>query len=575
MIRRRSWLPLALLLLTVAAPAASAQRTIVPPAESELRATVETLTGPGMDGRRSGTAGGDLAAEQLADWLKAAGLRPGGERGSFFQSFVVTSATRVAPGTALAVNGRMLDLGREWAPHGGSLRERAEGEVVFAGYGIDTPEAGYDDWAGIDVRERIVLVLDGAPPHLAGASTSRLEKLIAARRAGARAVLLVGDTLPTLGATAAAVRIVSATITPAAADALLAPSGTTVARLSETIAQRRAPASMALGGTRADVRVALEVVDRDAVNVIGILPGSDPALGDEALVLGAHYDHLGHTGGATYPGADDNGSGTAVVVGLARAFAAAGPRPRTLVFALFGAEELGLVGSGRYVKSPALPLGRTAAMLNFDMVGRLHDGSLTVSGVESGSTLRDVVTRSARAAGIKTTLRDSPYGPSDHSSFYGAGAPVLFFHTGAHADYHKPSDTSEKIDAAGMARIAALGAQVTERLAGGVRPTYVALPAPRREQPAATVGARVFLGVGAAGEESDGLRLRQVVAGSGADKAGLREGDVVVRFAGRRLDSFDDLLKALEDRKPGDEVRVLYLRDGVDHQTMAKLGTRP
>src|SRR5207248_9185347 len=160
---------------------------------------------------------------------------------------------------------------------------------------------------------------------------------------------------------------------------------------------------------------------------------------------------LGVSGGAVYPGADDNGSGTAVVVGLARAFAAAGPRGRTLVFVLFGAEEIGLVGSGHYVRAPALPLARTAAMLNFDMVGRLRDGSLTVSGVESGSRLRDVVGEAARAVGVKAGLRDSPYGASDHEQFYGAGAPVLFFHTGAHPDYHKPTDTAHNLDGAGMA----------------------------------------------------------------------------------------------------------------------------
>jgi aminopeptidase YwaD len=551
-------------------------RSVAPPAATELKATVEALTGPGMDGRRSGSTGGDLAAERIADWLEAAGLQPGGEQGSFFQSFVVTTATRVAPGTALAIQGRMLDLDRDWAPHGGSLRESVTGDVVFVGYGVSAPAQGYDDWAGVDVRDRIVLALDGAPPHLAGVRASRLDKLIAARRAGARALLLVSDSLPPLGATAAAVRLVSATLTPAAADALLAPAGTTVGRLAETIAEHRSPASTPLTGARVEIRVALELADRSAVNVIGILPGTDPKLSGEALVFGAHYDHLGLSHGATYPGADDNASGTAVVVGLARAFAAAGPRSRTLVFALFGAEELGLVGSGRYVKAPAVEIARTAAMLNFDMVGRLRDGNLTVGGVESGSTLRAVVKEAARATGVSPSLRDSPYGPSDHSQFYGAGAPVLFFHTGAHPDYHKPTDTADKIDAAGMARIASLGAAVGERLAADARPAYVKLPRPQRERPEPSVGARVFFGVGGgAGGESDGVRLSQVVAGSGAEKAGLREGDVLVRFGDTPLHGFEDLLTALKDHKPGDEVRVLYLRDGLDHETMATLGTRP
>jgi len=568
--------PLALafgLLVLVASQSASAVRPVVPPGDAELKQTVEALTGPGMEGRRSGSPGGDLAAIRIAEWLAAAGLQPGGEHGSFFQSFPVTTATRVASGTVLATNGRMLALGRDWAPHGGSLPERVAGEIVFVGYGARGP--GYDDWAGVDVRDRIVLALDGAPPHLPQGSVSRLDKLIAARRAGARALLLVSDSVPTLGATSAAVRIVSATLTHVAADSMLAPAGTSVARLAETIAQRRAPVSGSLPGTQVDLHVALETASRNAVNVIGLLPGADPALADEAIVLGAHYDHLGLSGGAVHPGADDNASGTAVVVGLARAFAAAGPQPRTLVFALFGAEELGLIGSGHYVKAPPVPLARTAAMLNFDMVGRLRDGKLTIGGVESGRALRDAVSEATRAAGVGATLRDSPYGPSDHSRFYTSGTPVLFFHTGNHPDYHRPSDTADKIDAGGMAKIAAVGAHVGERLAGGPRPTYVMVPRPKRERPEPAVGARVFLGVSGAGGESDGLQLAQVVGGSGAEKAGLREGDVLVRFGDAPLNGFEDLLAILRNRKPGDEVPVLYLRDGLEHETMATLGTRP
>src|SRR5690349_2913768 len=224
--RRRLVALLALLLLPAAA--ALARSALVPPTEAELRATVEALTGPGMDGRRSGTAGGTLAAERLAAWLKAAGLRPGGERESFFQTFAVSSATRVATGTALAAAGRMLDLGHDWTPHGGSRQERVSGDLVFVGYGVRAP--GRDDWAAVDVRDHVALALDGAP---AGVKTSRLEKLIAARHAGARALLLVSDTLPSAPATAAAVSIVSGTLTPAAADALLAPAGTTLARLGD------------------------------------------------------------------------------------------------------------------------------------------------------------------------------------------------------------------------------------------------------------------------------------------------------------------------------------------------------
>jgi hypothetical protein len=569
-----------LAVLALLASTAAARPALVPPSAADLQATADTLTAPGMDGRRSGTPGGDLAAHQLAAWLRAAGLQPGGEGASFLQSFVLAAGARIAPGTTLRVTGPgadVFEVGRDWTPHGGSLRETVEGEVVFVGYGISAAAAGYDDWAAVDARGRIALALEGAPPHLAGLGATRLEKLVAARRAGAGALLIVTDRLPTLAATATAVRLVSGSLTPAAADVLLAPSGATTARLAQAIAERRTPAPAA-AGVRVELRVALEAADRTAVNVIGVLPGRDPGRAGEAVVIGAHYDHLGVVGGALYPGADDNASGTAVVVGLARAFAAAGPLDRTLVFALFGAEEIGLVGSRHYVGRPTVPIDRTVAMLNFDMVGRLHDARLTVGGVDSGRGLRDIVADAGRALSIGVTLRDSPFGPSDHSRFYDAGAPVLFFHTGTHADYHRPGDTADKLDPTGMALVAALGARVAERLATGDRPAYVALTRPpaRARGPREAGAPPVFFGVGTDGRaESDGLQLTRIVPDSSAARAGLQEGDVLVRFGERGVAGFEDLIAALRTHRRGDQVRILYLRDGLEHDTAATLDARP
>jgi aminopeptidase YwaD len=576
---RRSITLLAVLLCFVSVAAAS---VVTPPSAAELKATAEALTAPGMDGRRSGTPGGDVAAQRIGDWLKAAGLQPGGDGGTFFQSFVVAAGARIAAGTtlrSLEAGAPSFEAGRDWTPHGGSLRETVTGEVVFVGYGVSAPEAGYDDWAGVDAHGRIAIALEGAPPHLSGVRATRLEKLIAARRAGASALLLVGDRLPTLAATTTAVRLVSGALTPAAADALLAPAGVTTSGLAQRIADRRAPASLAVG-TRAEVRVVLEAADRTAVNVIGVLPGRDAARAGEALVLGAHYDHLGLVGGTLHPGADDNASGTAVVLGLARAFAAAGPQDRTLVFALFGAEEIGLVGSGHYVRRPTTPIDRTVAMLNFDMVGRLGGGTLTVGGVESGRGLRDVVAGAARRLSIPVTLRDSPFGPSDHSRFYDAGTPVLFFHTGTHADYHRAGDTADKLDTAGMARVATLGARIAETLAAGDRPAYVTLarPARRARESSREAGAPApaFLGVGTDGPgESDGVRLTRIVPDSAAARAGLREGDVLVRFGDRAIEGFGELQEALRARRRGDAVPLLYLRDGLEHDTAATLDARP
>lgn len=544
----------------------------MPPTAEQLQTTVEALTAPGMDGRRSGTPGGDLAARQLAGAMAAAGLRPGGDNGTFLQSFVLDPGTRLGPDSALEIVAparRTFAPAAEWTPHGGSSNDEVTAGVAFAGYGVVAPEAAYDDYAGIDVRGRIVLVLDGAPPFVSR-RMSRLDKLIVARQRGARALLVVSAALPSVAATGAPFGLVSGAVTPAVADALLASTATSVAQRARMIADTRAPASAVLP-VQARVRAQLVPDDRRAVNVIGILPGADPALAEEAIVLGAHYDHVGVIGGAVHPGADDNASGTAVVLGLARAYAANGGAGRTLVFALFGAEELGLIGSGYYVKHAPVALERTIVMLNFDMVGRMREGQLHVGGVDSGSHLRDAVTDAARAAGATITVRGSPYSPSDHTRFYAAGTPVLFFFTGAHPDYHAPGDTADKINAAGMARAAAVAAGVVERLEGGARPVYARLPAPSSRS-ARSSGAPVFFGIGADGRSTwDALRLSQVVAGSAAERAGLRDGDVIVRFDDAPMSSLEDLRTVLRTKRPGDTVEVVYLRDGRETTTSATL----
>ena len=574
MTRRRVLLLLAVSLL-LGATGVFARAAVIPPSTEQLAEAVSALTAPEMEGRRSGTAGGDRAARQIADALAAAGLRPGGDQGSFLQTFVLETSSRGGPASALELSGpapRRLELGRDWIPHGGSLGGEVTADVVFVGYGADLPDSGYDDYAGVDVRGKIALALDGAPLHLAGARVSRLDKLIAAKRRGALALLLAGTELPSPDKTAVRVGLVSGALTREAADAVLAAAGRTTTEAANALAAAHAPGSFATGA-RARIRVDIVSDEVRGMNVVGILPGADPALADEAVVIGAHYDHLGRVDGAVHPGADDNASGTAVALGLARAFAAAGGMRRTLVVALFGAEELGLIGSRHYVGRPVVPLTRTVAMVNFDMVGRLQTRRLNVGGGDSGSGLRALVSEAAQKEGITADLQGSPHGPSDHTRFYDAGVPVLFFHTGGHDDYHRPTDTADKIDAAGMARVAAVAVRVIERLATDARPVYAKVPPPSRRQGGTPGGA--FLGIVALPRPgADGLWLASVLPGTAAAQAGLRDGDVIVRLGGTPVDGFEDLRSVVRARRPGDIVSVLYLRDGEAHATLATLGTR-
>jgi hypothetical protein len=567
---------------------------------------VRILTAPEMDGRASGTPGNERAARHITAVLREAGLEPP-DGAAYALPFTVPTRVRLADGNALALTGagaRALALGTDWTPVGASADGTVEGEVVFVGYGISAADLSYDDYAGVDVRGKIVLAL-GGEPRRADASTPfarayqagyghRLHKARVARDHGALALLLVhrpeggSDTLPPVRDGIGAGTVLTAAITRATTEALLAAGGRPLATLKKEIDDRLAPASTPLPGVRARLTVRLMREKGSSANVVGVLPGTDPVLAREAVVIGAHYDHLGRTGDGSldlehptqvHPGADDNASGTAGVLALARAFAAAGGTPRTLVFTLFSGEELGLLGAGAYVRQPPFPLERTVAMVNLDMIGRMRDHRVSVGGIDSGSGLKRVVTEAAGGLGIQVDLLGSPYAPTDHMSFYQHRVPVLFFHTGRHDDYHKPTDTWEKINAEGMERIVTLAARVIDRLARGPAPAWAKVPDGTPEH----VGGAAYPsnGTGYFGvapdlaDDAPGVQLALVQPGTAAARAGVEVGDVVVRFDGARVYSFEDLRQAITARKPGHRVDVVYLRDGREHTTEAVLGSRP
>jgi hypothetical protein len=597
--RRLSVLGAALAVLALAAGHAAALD--VPDARWLLE-QVRTLSAPEMEGRASGTPGADRAARHIAAEFQRAGLRPGGDAGGFLQSFSVPTGTRLDQPNALAVLApapRAMALGREFMPLSMSADGREEGALVFAGYGVTAPDLGWDDYAGLDVGGKVVLVLTGAPGKDDPGSpfrrpdayhyAERSHKVINAREHGARAVLLVShpsipDGLPALRERAQSWGVLAAAVTREAADALLAPAGRGLAAAASAIDRAGAPASFTVPGAVVRLEVRLVRERGTAANVVGLLPGTDPRLAREAIVIGAHYDHLGRGGesslapdqaGVIHPGADDNASGTAALLGLARAFAAAGGAPRTLVFAAFAGEEMGILGSTHYVRNPAHPIDRTVLMVNLDMVGRLRDGKLYVAGVDSGTGLRTLVSGLA-GPGLDLQLRADPYAPSDHTPFYQAGRPVLFLFTGAHADYHRPSDTWDRIDARGLELVTAFAARVVAAVAReAIPPAYVTLRAPAGGGDRGR-GYGPFFGVVPEFGDSGGagVRVGGVRPGSPADRAGVRTGDVVVAFGGMTVKTLEDLTFALRGRHAGDRVEVVVVRDGAEHRLEAVLEER-
>jgi hypothetical protein len=323
-------------------------------------------------------------------------------------------------------------------------------------------------------------------------------------------------------------------------------------------------------------------------NVIGVLPGKDPELRNEIVIVGAHYDHLGlgyywaldpDSAGAVHNGADDNASGTAALIHIARRLAPA-PPARTVVFIAFSGEEPGLLGSAHYVRQPLFPLARTSAMVNLDMVGRLRDDRLLVYGAATARefpALLDSLNTVNPWARFDLKASGDGWGRSDQSSFYGAGKPVLHLFTDLHEDYHRASDDWEKINADGLARVADFTAELVRALANRREPlTFVNVPPPQVAITGpASSGYGAYLGtVPDMSENPGGVRLTGVRAGSPAEQAGLRGNDIIVQIGEMPVTDLQTMTDALRSHRPGDVVEIRFVRDGQEQRVTVTLGSR-
>ena len=554
-----------------------------------LRERVTYLASGTLQGRGSGTAGNERAAQYVAAAFKKAGLKPLGthrqfdagtrlDRRGYYQPFMFTAGVErgannrlgaVVNGTAMTARPRT-----EFEPAGVSASGRAEGRLVFAGYGIESKEPARSDYGLLDVKDKIVLLLAGAPttdPHsplqeLAGIR----RKAMTAREKGARAIIAVlpNDTdAPEMS-------------TDSAGDAgipILILKRTVAARWLEsegknlgTLEARLASAPFAFE-TEITVKLAADVrkVTRTTANIAGLLEGSAPALKNEYLVIGAHMDHLGMGGPQSlaqsrtpgiHHGADDNASGTAGVMELADYFASLPERPkRSIVFIAFSGEELGLLGSAHYTKNPLVPLENTVAMLNMDMIGRMQNNRLVVVGTGSSPSWPALIDELNTPTSFSISKSESGFGASDQQSFYLQKIPVLFFFTGLHADYHKPSDTAEKINYSDHAKVVDFVARCARNIADAAqKPQYQQIVS-QDTAPAARF--RVSLGsIPDYAAEVEGVMLSGVRPGSPAEKAGLKAGDVIVKFGGKDIRNVQEYTIALADFKPGDEVEIVVKR---------------
>jgi aminopeptidase YwaD len=594
---------------------------------NRLRQAIEYLASDMLEGRRTGTPGANGAAHYIAGEFSLLGLRPGiqmagpartrGEiRARYLQPFPYVSSVELGKNNSLTVITRgvtdvpqgilqqTLRAGEDWIPLGFSTNATVESQVIiFAGYGISAPELKYNDYTG--VKDRVAVALAGTPdgdnPHGQFAQAGQVRfKAAAARAAGAQALIIISsekslndDRLSRLSYDNAGEAGLPVILVSRSAGATILGGSEALAQFEKSAAAHTLSLPVVKG-----IKLTVDVTRRESpsFNIVGILPGSDPKLKSEAIVIGAHYDHLGRGGegslasreGEVHHGADDNASGTAGLIELARRFTQ-GPKPRrTIVFVAFSGEEEGLIGSNYYVNHPVVPLANTIAMINMDMIGRLKQRNLIIGGVGTSSEWRSLIdtnnSTDVTAASIKVTGMPSPvvsdgrpagnydpskkfdltlnedgFGPSDHSSFYAKQIPVLFFWTGTHNDYHKPSDTAEKINYEGEARILSF----VERLIRDVdkndkRPAYTLA---KSESQGRSIGFRVYLGtIPNYAESNDGLKLDGVKEDSPAAKAGLKAGDKIVKIAGRDVKNVYDYTYALGEMKGGQEYEIEVMR---------------
>jgi hypothetical protein len=571
---------------------------------ARARAEVAWLADPARGGRGVGTPGAAEAAGWIGDRFREARLPPA-FGGSYAQTFEAPFRATLKDGIALRVGAYAPALRDEWLPFGFSDDGSVEGELVWAGYGITAPDLGYDDYAGLDVRGKVVLVAADFPRESDPASPFRdpshyrlaewRAKAINAREHGAAALVAVRDGWahegpdeipPWRGQAASRAGILAVRATAAA----LARGGVDVRALAAPAEADGKARSRPLG-LRARVQVEILHERAETSNVAAIVPGRDPAVAGECVIVGAHHDHLGLGGdaslapeelGTVHPGADDNASGVAALLAVARAFAAQPAPRRTVVLAAFGAEEQGLLGSAHLVRALPAPCSaeKLQLMVNLDMVGRLRGGKLYVAGGDTAKGLRELATALVERPAplpLRLAFSGDGYGPSDHTSFHARGVPVLFLFTGPHADYHRPSDTADKVDADGLAVVARFAHRLASEAAERDRRLEaVRTTAPPPREAGGERGYGAYLGAipDFAEREAPGVLLAGTRPGSPAERAGLAEGDVLLRVGATKLRNLQDLAFALRSHRPGDEVEVEWEREGARRVEKVRLEER-
>ncbi len=549
---------------------------------NQLQTHVNFLASDSLKGRFPGTPESDIAAKYIRDQLLHFGYQPLADNG--LQAFEIVSSQKLGEGNTLAVGNRDFELGKDFTVLSISSNEKVSAKVTFVGYGLSVDQDGLkkDDYKNINIKGRWALMLLGAPNSKYDFYSRYQSKAIVARDKGAKGVIFVanstideGSELMPFALRETSVGIPCIQVSRAVVNEYMHKENRDLATVEKNLADDTNTINYESEYV-VTANTNIKSIQVNTYNVVMKLEGSDPLLKNESIVIGAHYDHLGFGGRgsgsrrpnehAIHNGADDNASGVALVMLLAEKLAKQKEQlKRSIVVALFGAEEQGIVGSKYLVSHTPDEAGKMIAMLNFDMVGRLNEERrLQISGVGTFTQGEDLVKSANNPDSLKLSLSKGGFGPSDHASFYAKQIPVLYFTTGVHMDYHTPYDTPEKIDYKGMHSTELLTEDIVKQLANLATAPIYQHAGDSDMSTGSHSRFKVTLGIipDFTSSGSDGVRADVISEGKPADKAGMKAGDVIVGINKKVVYNIQDYMQRLSELNAGDVAKVIVKRGG-------------
>ncbi len=571
--------------LTLAVLASCSQKYNPEITVKELKEELGYLASDSLKGRKAGEQGDLLAAQYIREKFEKAGLELLYENG--FQIFGLVTSAQLGEGNVLKVDEEKFDVEKDFLPYAFSANTEVSAEVIFAGYGleVDTDTLKWNDFKNLDVSGKWVMALQGDPdldnpqsPFLEF-SSERAKALNASDKKAAGLILVAGkkyseeDELASLifdkNSSRYSFPIIQ--VTRNVADKILKGTGYSIEELETKMETDGNPIHV-IADAMVSVKTNVTQEETESRNIVALLHGNDPVLKDQYIVVGAHYDHLGMGGPgsgsraidtvAVHNGADDNASGVAMVIELAEKVASEKKNKRSIIFAAFGAEEMGLVGSKALTAEPPVETDKMVGMFNFDMVGRLDTAT---NGLSVGGTQTAKETESILAdlnPGFELAMSPEGVGPSDHASFYLQNVPVLFISTGAHSDYHSPLDDADRINYEGMKKVADYSYSLLMEIANRDSMLTFQEAGPKFQR---SRGGRLRVTFGImpdfAGLEKRGLRVDAVTKGKPADRGGMKKGDIITAIEGKKVGGIHDYMSRLQTLKVGDRVSVDIIRD--------------